>query len=109
MSEREKPSNQEDEYFAREEIEQKRRLARQQAEQLAQKQRDDLKAVHFMHCPKCGMNLQTLSQGSVEVDTCFNCKGVWLDAGELEQIMKGGGNLKAPSVMSAVLNLFKKA
>jgi len=109
MADFDKPSNQEDEYFAREEIEQKRKLARHQADALAQKQRDDLKALHHMKCPKCGMDLQTLSQGRVEIDTCFNCKGVWLDAGELEQVMKGAAQNKGPSVMSAVLDLFKKA
>jgi uncharacterized protein len=108
MSDLGKPSNTEDEYFAREEIEKKRKLALQQASELAQKQRDELKKLHHMKCPKCGMDLQALHQGTVEVDTCFNCKGVWLDSGELEQLMKSGGT-HGPKVISAVLNLFKKS
>lgn len=107
MPDIDKPTNMEDEYFAREEIEQKRKLALKQAQDLEQKRKEELKALHHMKCPKCGMDLQTLKRGSVEVDTCFNCKGVWLDAGELEAVIQeGSGNSGA--VMSAVLGLFKK-
>lgn len=100
----EKPSNTEEEYFAREEIEKKRKLALAQAEEMKEKQKRELKALHFMKCPKCGMDLQTLKRGTVEIDTCFNCHGIWLDAGELDDIVGQG---KTGSVMGAVLNLFK--
>jgi mannose-1-phosphate guanylyltransferase len=107
MSNIEKPSSTEEEYFAREEIEKKRKLALQQAQGLAEQQREALKQQHYMKCPKCGMDLQVLQRGKVEVDTCFNCHGVWLDAGELELLheqMEGEGQGK---VMGAILNLFK--
>jgi hypothetical protein len=107
MAEFDKPSSTEEEFFAREEIEKKRKLALQQAEEMAAKRREELMQLHHMKCPKCGMDLQTLTKGKVEIDTCFNCHGVWLDAGELDQIVaagpEGGGK-----VMGAVLNLFKK-
>ncbi len=107
MAESNKPSSTEEEYFAREEIEKKRKMALQQAEEMAAKQRDDLKKLHFMKCPKCGMDLQTLSKGKVEIDTCFNCHGVWLDAGELDQVLAQGSE-SSGKVMGAVLNLFKR-
>lgn len=107
MAEFDKPSSTEEEYFAREEIEKKRKLALKQAEEMAVKQREDLKKLHFMKCPKCGMDLQTLKKGQVEIDTCFNCQGVWLDAGELDQIMSQGSE-NSGKVMGAVLNLFKR-
>ena len=50
---------------------------------------------------------RTLAKGDVEIDTCFNCKGVWLDAGELERI-RDQGNARSGKVMGAVLNLFKR-
>jgi Zn-finger nucleic acid-binding protein len=37
-----------------------------------------------MKCPACGEPLAVLELDDVEVDYCFACKGVWLDAGELE-------------------------
>ena len=107
MAEFDKPSSTEEEYFALEEIEKKRKLALQQAEQLAAQQREELKKLHYLKCPKCGMDLQTLAKGRVEIETCFNCHGVWLDSGELDQIVmqgpEGGGK-----VMGAILNLFKR-
>jgi hypothetical protein len=107
MADFDKPSSTEEEYFAREEIEKKRKLALQQAEQMAAQQREDLKKLHYMKCPKCGMDLQTLTKGRVEIDTCFNCHGVWLDSGELDQIVSQGSE-GSGKVMGAVLNLFKR-
>jgi Zn-finger nucleic acid-binding protein len=54
------------------------------------------------------MDLQTLKQGHVEIDTCFNCHGVFLDAGELDELVKQHGHEGSGKVMGAVLNLFKK-
>lgn len=102
-----KPSSTEEEYFAREEIEKKRKLALQQAQSMAAQQRDELKKLHYMKCPKCGMDLQSLKRGEVEIDTCFNCQGIFLDAGELEHLMKQSGTENSGKWMGAVLNLFK--
>ncbi|MCP3058141.1 zf-TFIIB domain-containing protein [Myxococcus fulvus] len=108
MADNDKPSSSEEEYFAREEIEKKRKLALQQAADTAQAQRDELKKLHWMKCPKCGMDLQTLKQGKVELETCFNCGGVFLDAGELDQLLAQHGHEGGGKVMGAILNLFKK-
>lgn len=102
-----KPSSSEEEYFAREEIEKKRKLAIQQAAETAAKQREELKQLHYMKCPKCGMDLHTLKHGDIEIETCFNCHGVFLDAGELDAILKQHGHEGSGKWMGAVLNLFK--
>lgn len=106
MADLEKPSNTEEEYFAREEIEKKRKLALEQAQETEAKRREELRQLHHMKCPKCGMDLQPLKQGNLEIDTCFNCQGVWLDAGELEQIVQSPRTDEG-RWMRAVLNLFK--
>ena len=106
MANLDKPSSTEEEYFAREEIEKKRKLAIQQSQSMAAQAREDLKKLHYMKCPKCGMDLQTLTRGDVDIDTCFNCHGVWLDAGELEHIQSQGSE-QSGKVMGAVLNLFR--
>lgn len=46
-----------------------------------------LKNLHWMHCPKCGMQLTSELHGSVEIDVCPSCRGVWLDSTELETIV----------------------
>ncbi len=107
MANLDKPSSTEEEFFAREEIEKMRKLAIQQSQSMAAQQREDLKKLHYMKCPKCGMDLQTLKHGNVDIDTCFNCHGIFLDAGELEQLQKQMSHEKSGRWMGAVLNLFK--
>lgn len=46
-----------------------------------------LKELHWMHCPKCGQKLATENHGTVEIDLCPSCRGLWLDANELETIV----------------------
>lgn len=81
-----KPTNKEDEYFAREEAIKLRKLALQQRQQMNQEEKDQLKKAHWMHCPKCGMEMNTIVINTVEVDKCFNCGGIYLDEGELEKV-----------------------
>ncbi len=40
-----------------------------------------------MKCPKCDGNLVESNYENVKIDVCENCSGVWLDAGELAQIV----------------------
>jgi Zn-finger nucleic acid-binding protein len=37
-------------------------------------------------CPKCQITMREREQGDVIVDICPQCRGVWLDAGELEKL-----------------------
>ncbi len=36
-------------------------------------------------CPKCSKELKIKVIGSIEVDECESCKGIWLDKGELRE------------------------
>jgi Zn-finger nucleic acid-binding protein len=40
-------------------------------------------------CPRCAVNMVTMEydQTGVEIDFCTSCRGVWLDAEEMEQII----------------------
>jgi Zn finger protein HypA/HybF involved in hydrogenase expression len=83
-----KPSDKEEEYFARLEFERKQNLQEQKAAQMAADEKERLKEIHFMRCPKCGMELIEIDYKGIDVDKCSSCEGVWLDAGELEAISK---------------------
>lgn len=37
-------------------------------------------------CPRCGGLMDIESAEDVEIDVCLTCRGVWLDAGELEDL-----------------------
>ena len=41
-----------------------------------------------MKCPKCDVTLMMTERQNVEVDYCPNCRGVWLDRGELDKVIE---------------------
>lgn len=41
-----------------------------------------------MNCPVCDGKLREVQKYGVTVDICPDCKGVWLDRGELEKIIE---------------------
>jgi len=48
----------------------------------------ELKELHYMRCPKCGMSLKEIEYQGVKIDKCAQCDGIWLDAGELETVVQ---------------------
>jgi uncharacterized protein len=82
-----KPSEKEEEYFTRLEIERKRKLDEERHGRLKEEERQRMKALHFMRCPKCGMDLQEIDFKGIKVDKCFGCEGLWVDAGDLTSIL----------------------
>jgi uncharacterized protein len=83
-----KPSEKEEEYFARLEFEKKKKLEEEKHRKLAEEEKEELKRLHSMRCPKCGMELIEIDYKDIKVDKCSECEGVWLDAGELEAVSK---------------------
>ena len=81
-----KPSGKEEEYFAREAYEKQRRIHEERHKALAEEEKKRLRDLHFMRCPKCGMELVEIDYKTIKIDKCTECAGVWLDAGELEQV-----------------------
>ena len=102
MSDYEKPSKAEDEYFVRQELERRKQWAREQASKMASEEKERLRQLHHMKCPKCGMDLREIELHGVKVDQCGNCGGVFLDAGEMEQVAKHDNG-----VMGRVFSLFR--
>ena len=84
-----KPSNEEEEYFAREEAEKRHKLAVETARSIEAVERERLQKLHHMKCPKCGYNLITHDWHGVQIDQCTNCHGIWFDAGEAESLVTG--------------------
>jgi hypothetical protein len=78
----EKPSQNEDEYFARQNAE----LLVRKREELERQRLEAERRSHIMKCPKDGYDLATTVHHGVSIDVCSHCGGMWLDAGELEQL-----------------------
>ncbi len=74
----------ENEYFHRKE------------QELIEKMKSKLKAGNVqtteMNCPKCEGKLVETEYENIKIDVCNSCAGVWLDAGELAQIVEKDEN-----------------
>jgi hypothetical protein len=91
-----KPSEKEEEYFKRQEIERLKKMQEEKERQMKEEEKKRLKELHYMKCPKCGMDLQEIEYKGIKIDKCFSCEGIFLDKGELEEVVKkeGEGLLK---------------
>jgi len=78
-----KPSRNEEEYFARKEAERLGKLKKTAAieAQLAERRS------HFMKCPRCGADLQVEHFTGVEVERCLECRGLWFDHAEAQRLV----------------------
>jgi Zn-finger nucleic acid-binding protein len=41
-----------------------------------------------MRCPGCTTELKITDRQGVEIDYCPNCRGVWLERGELDKLLE---------------------
>ncbi|MBM4187425.1 MAG: hypothetical protein FJ206_08950 [Gemmatimonadetes bacterium] len=80
----EKRSQNEDEYFARRDAElvKEQRAAQEKAARAAERKS------HYLKCPKCGADLDTIDRHGVQIDQCPECQRLWLDAGEFDTLNK---------------------
>jgi hypothetical protein len=90
-----KPSHNEDEYFARQEAE----LMQAERARLTEERAAAERQQHLMKCPKDGYDLTSRDIQGVTVETCDHCGGMWLDANELEQL---AGATQEPGLLGRV-------
>lgn len=50
-----------------------------------------------MQCPVDGTTLQMSERSGIEIDYCPQCRGVWLDRGELDKIIQRSEQDSAPA------------
>jgi len=98
-----KPSELEEEYFARIEFEKRKKIEEKRHSQLAELEKKRLQELHHMRCPKCGMELIEIDYKHIKVDKCSECDGIWLDPGELDAISK-----LEKSGLDKLFSVFKK-
>lgn len=54
-----------------------------------------------MPCPVCTVPLVMSERQGVEIDYCPQCRGVWLDRGELDKIIERSSRDDAPAPQAA--------
>jgi Zn-finger nucleic acid-binding protein len=92
----EKPSRNEDEYFAQQNAE----LLKKQRQKMEEAATEAERKTHYMKCPKDGHDLVTTQYHGVQIENCPHCGGMWLDAGELEIV----AHEERPALMTRVLS-----
>lgn len=50
-----------------------------------------------MVCPKCHGHMQTYNRNGVQIEQCGNCRGIFLDFGELEALTRLEGAWSQPA------------
>jgi hypothetical protein len=98
-----KPSETEEEYFVRRDMERRKELAAKLQQETAKDEQERLKKLHWMRCPKDGHELATVRLRGVAVDSCAACGGLWLDAGELDTVVSNTDD----SVLGKLRNIFR--
>ncbi|MHC4589258.1 MAG: zf-TFIIB domain-containing protein, partial [Planctomycetota bacterium] len=87
-----KPRETEEEYFLKVQVQKLKEHAEKVRQAKAQKELKKLKELHWMRCPKCGMELEEITYREIKIDKCFSCGGVFLDDGELEAVAASEGS-----------------
>jgi hypothetical protein len=88
-----KPTDKEDEYFVKLDAERIKKAREELDRKRAEEGREKRRGIHWMKCPKCGCDLEEINYQNVMIDKCTECKGIWLDHGELELLAQGQGRV----------------
>ncbi|UCD23409.1 MAG: zf-TFIIB domain-containing protein [Gemmatimonadota bacterium] len=82
MSDR--PSRNEEEYFALREAE----LHRERHRKAIGSHEDEERKAHFMKCPHCGAEMNTVSVDGITTDRCTECHGVFIEAEAADRLLQ---------------------
>ena len=97
-----KPAKAEDEYFARLEFERSKKEIEARQATIKEEERARLKELHYMRCPKCGVEMAEIAFRGVKVDRCVSCNGIYFDGGEVDQLLA-----QSEGFLSRLVGIFK--
>jgi uncharacterized C2H2 Zn-finger protein len=96
------PSRNEEEYFAKRNLESIEHQRSQIKAELAAAERKS----HFMKCPRCGADLQLVEFHGVQIDRCPECNGIWVDQNEIDAVVAHDDQGVIGRVLRDVLDTF---
>jgi Zn-finger nucleic acid-binding protein len=50
--------------------------------------------IKAMNCPNCNITLVMSDKQGIEIDYCPQCRGIWLDRGELDKIIERSSGMQ---------------
>ncbi len=89
-------------YFLREESVSKHKLQTQSERKQKKDVDDQLKALHYMKCPKCGHDLVKKRLSYIDVDQCSSCGVLVLEPGDIDRFIA-----EEKSVLKAFIDFFQ--
>jgi hypothetical protein len=99
-----KPSHNEEEYFARRDAELIRELRTHRDAELTAAERRS----HHMKCPKCGAQLVETERRGIKINSCPDCHGMWVDQGEIDLINKAAEQHPTSHMMQDIISFFHR-
>ena len=63
----------------------------------------DAAQLSAMLCPVCHVGLAMTDRQGVEIDYCPQCRGVWLDRGELDKLIERSAPASAPPPVAMIV------
>ena len=103
-----RPSEKEEEYFLKNEIARLKKLREEHQKNSTKAERQKLKELHYLHCAKCGQKMETEDFGSIEIEVCPDCGGIYLDAGELGKLIEQSKNTPFMDALKLARKLWNK-
>lgn len=95
----------EDDYFARAEYDRLKKIADEREAKMKEQEREELKKLHWMRCPKDGCELVEIVHLGIHVDKCTHCGGIFLDSGELDHLFEA--SKKEDGMLGKILRVFQ--
>lgn len=89
-------------YFIREELASKHKLEQENMRRRKKAENDELKALHFMKCSKCGHDLETRRMSYIDIDQCTSCGALVLAPQDVERFIA-----EEKSILKGLIDFFK--
>lgn len=92
----------ETDYFIREEGIKKHKLSEDRRREQEKLHDEDIKALHFMKCPKCGNDLHTRRMSYIDIDQCSSCGVLVIKPEDVEKFVA-----EEKSILKSFIDFFK--
>lgn len=97
----------EDKWIKEQELRIRKEREREEAVQKIADEKERVKALHWMRCPKCGHEMETVNNHEVLIDQCLECEGLYFDKGEFDTLLQMEVDDRL-SFFKGMLKIFKR-
>lgn len=92
----------ETDYFLHEDSLSKHKIAEEKIKAESAQHEEELKALHYMKCPKCGHDLETKRMSYIDVDQCPSCGALVIEAQNINKFI-----VEEKSILKTLIDFFK--